>query len=239
MSYAEATAQALLLYAKTNTAFSSWFVELLLQSPTLQQEQTTIVRKTQRGVLYLRDEYTAVRRAVWLLDALQNKRLPEYEYTIQLLTSWAHEQDRNARQFVVLGLQYGILNYGVIGYPKRRNEPMHVLIRDDVVKQAGLGTIAQACTKLSASIVEQGLIASQGKAHHLEPELADWLFGDKHIVVLTGTIQTLHAVQKTVSQEQIPHTTLTDDKGVTHLATTPALYLPQMPEYQNLTPLDS
>lgn len=234
-AYSLTNVQALLSYAKSNSLFSAWFAELLRNSGIVPQLHSSTI-EPQQSMLVIRDEHRAVRRALWLTDAIANRRIQSHALAAQTLASWVHEQERDARQFIIMGLKYGIIDYGIIGHPKRRNEPIHILIREDVSKR--ICTVAQVCTKLSVGIVEQGLIAARGNAQHLEPELSDWLFGDKPTSLLTSPKSTLESIHSALTNENIPFSYLQDAQGITHLAITPAVRFQQIPDYENLTPLD-
>jgi len=233
-TYGLTSVQALLSYANHNPVFAAWFAEQVRQSGVVRQthdSRTTL----QQSILTLRDEYHATRRALWLLHVIPQRQIRGHELAKQVLASWVHEQEQDARQFIILGLKYGILDYGIIGYPKRRNEPMHVLIRENVAKESHTSAIAQVCTKLSSNIVEQGLMVAKGNAHHLEPELSDWLFGDKHLVIFTSQKSTLKSIHNLLVRDDVPLSCLHDAQGITHLAISPTVYLPQIPGYEKLT----
>ncbi|KKS28328.1 MAG: hypothetical protein UV60_C0009G0007 [Parcubacteria group bacterium GW2011_GWA2_43_11] len=236
-AYGLTNVQALLSYAKSDSLFTVWFAELLRQSGILPPIHGSYI-EVQQSTLAILDEYHAVKRALWLTEALAHKRIQGYIPAKQILASWVNEQEWDARQFIILGLKYGVIDYGIIGYPKWRNEPMHILIREDVAKRTRVRAVVQVCTRLSVGIVEQGLVVARGNAQYLEPELSDWLFGNKPTILLTSPKSTLEIIHSTLTKEDIPSSYLHDTQGITHLAITPAVHLQQIPDYDSLTPLD-
>jgi hypothetical protein len=89
----------------------------------------------------------------------------------------------------------------------------------------------QDVVALTHTVVERGLHRAQGSTRRLEPELGDWLFGEKSITLYRTSQQTLCAIQRSLECSHVLHAPASTESGVLRaLAITPALFVEDLDE---------
>lgn len=223
LSYTEYVAHALIHFAEGNQAFRAWFVSAIPEFPNVEHCGEEVFSPT--PPLTILHEDVAVRKALWLLDTTQRDMGVEARRTQGMLATWKHAQARDEYSVIILGLKYGVLNYGIFGHPKRYHEPLDIVIRDEYAQTTPVAKLLQNSLQLGMSIVEQGLVAAGGIAGKLEPELHDWLFGEKKVVLHTCAPNTLESLFQELQTLKVPAAFHTNEQGVSMLAISPAIYL--------------
>jgi hypothetical protein len=80
-------------------------------------------------------------------------------------------------------------------------------------------------TTLTNSVVEQGLHRAEGQTAHLEPELGDWLFGEKTITLYLAPKSSLESIERELTEAGVPVAVEKSEQGdIEALAITPAIY---------------
>jgi hypothetical protein len=87
---------------------------------------------------------------------------------------------------------------------------------------------------MTHGVIEQGLIMAQGSTSRLEPELGDWLFGDKALAVYSTEANDLTHIREYLEHIGAPCAHQTDEHGLVALAFTPALYTNDLPGHEAL-----
>jgi hypothetical protein len=124
-----------------------------------------------------------------------------------------------------------------MGKMKKKYEPMDILLRTDIAQKPSV-RLTRTLTALSHRVVEKGLIIAGGYTGKLEPELGDWLFGDKHLVLYTAPGHVLDRITHYVEQTGAPYAREHDTVGTAALALSPALYLFDLPHNELLVPVE-
>jgi hypothetical protein len=240
-SYAALLAHGLVCYAANTAEYGRWLSSLLSNYTerlvSLSSGASTLIYTGTQGMIP-RSEDMAARRTIWLLDAITERRITGYRDASAVLHAWHMSRAYDEPKAVVLGIKYGVLNYGIIGHPPNRREPMGVLIRKDVLKQYQGLQLATLLNQVTHRVVEQGLIQAQGSTSQLEPELGDWLFGDKSLAIYRAEASTLQVVLENLVHMGAPYAHQTDDGGVTALAFSPVLYVADLPGNEGLEPVE-
>jgi hypothetical protein len=238
-SYYEALTRSLIAFAEENPSFKSFLITRLRTIQTIDvpmQNDDNKMSTSVSSIFALRSEELAIRRTEWLLQ-LTTQAL----YTsaiIQPLMSWSRSQEKTNPGFIVLGLKAGIINYGIFGHPSKRNEPIDIIVREDIAQNITPRELAQISVTLTSSVVEKGLISASGNSKLLEPELADWLFGEKNVVLHKGALQTILNIKDVLFKVDAPYVFRADKKGVTYLAINPSLYIHNLAEADLLETLE-
>ncbi len=174
------------------------------------------------------DDEAAFNRARWLLGSIADPQHSTHEVE-SVLSSWYRHQEREEPRSLVLGLKYGIVDYGVIGHPRRKYEPMDIIVHDDAAASTPAVQLSRVVATLSHRVVEQGLISAGGHTGRLEPVLGDWLFGEKEIVLHAAPRVALRSIEQAVTSLKAPCGILRDERGVAAVALTPTLDLTDLP----------
>lgn len=165
----------------------------------------------------------ALRRAAWLLSHAPDKRA---------ITILAQVRELDAPKAIVLGIDMGALPLGVWGKWKRKDHAMQILLPD-----TPLPTSARERAVLTAShrVVEQGLVRAHGSTKQLEPELGEWLFGEKALAYYTASPDALREIAAFLEALDAPAVWSTTNNEQPILALSPSLYLGDLPRHDELT----
>ncbi len=218
-TYAETLAYSLIAFANVNKDFSRW---LIGEVSTLPDTTQTSPSHFPSVPLTISTETQAVQRALWLIDTLHTTRVIGYKHATEILVSWAHTREKTEPKMAILGLKYGILDYGIWGQPLKKETPIHILIQNSVYSESNNALVATQCVFLANRLLEQALLTADGNAYRLEPEMHDWLFGEKHIVLHTGTSHTLQSVANEAKRFAVPIATIENDATVAYVALSPS-----------------
>ena len=234
-SYLEGVTYGVIAFADQDEVFRTW---LLSRLPHVTDITTTLyTQKPFHPIYTVPDAHTALRRSEWLLETLETKHENQQQHLLSVLTQWANEQGKTNPSVIVLGLKYGVLNYGIFGHPKRRFEPLNIIVRDDVAQSVNKAALGKLSVTLSHEILQISLLRNNGNIELLEPELSDWFFGDKTIVYKCGDKEILNTLASILRKNDAPHITRNDSKGITAIAIHPSVYLEDIPEADILTSL--
>lgn len=223
LSYTDRIAHTLIHFAEKNPSFLSWFVDAIPIYSSTEYDVNYSISYTK--LHEISNEQLAVRKALWLLDKIQNIQTRENRKTHTMLSEWKKEQDQDEVNFIVLGIKYGVLDYGIVGHPKRFHEPLDIVIREDIANTKKSTTLVKESLNLGMSIVEQALVSANGIVGKLEPELHDWLFGEKNVVLHTCTKKTITKLAQEAKEIGYPTASRTDEQGLSILALSPAVYI--------------
>ncbi len=232
--YAELMARGLIAFADSHVEYGRWLAGLIATHATQLADDTSPAVAYPGTYVLPHTEHYAVRRAYWLLDTIAHRRIPGHGSAGAVLRQWSMARAHDEPKAVVLGIQYGVLNYGIIGHPPKRHEPMGVLIRDDVLRNDTGVALGAQLTMLTNNVVEQGLLLANGSTSRLEPELGDWLFGDKKLAIYRTAATTLEDIRSHLESIGAPHAYHGDAHGIALLAHTPALYAHDLPGHEGL-----
>lgn len=222
-TYADTLVYSLITYALKNRDFSAWFTTEILSFPHTKNisPQNTIPTVP----IAILSETQAVQRAVWLFDALQHAHILGHERATATLVGWAHTREKTEPKMAILGLKYGVLNFGIWGHPLKKDTPIHILIQNTVYSASDSTRIAKQCVCVTNKLLEQALLTTRGNVYRLEPEMHDWLFGEKHIVLHTGTARTLTSIVREAERFSIPTALLENNAEVAYVALSPTCSL--------------
>jgi len=215
--------QALLAYADQHKEFADW---LLAHIPdyTTAGAQTEDYQTVVPSLIPQSDE-AAQRRTQWLLNEVALAPQAEREHVYATLAKWSHARPYEKPKAVVLGITIGVLPVGLFGEVKRKHEPMAVIVRRDLRERIGAPAFLRDITKLTTGVVELGLHQADGHTARLEPELGDWLFGEKTITLYTAPHSSLKKIEQQLAGLRAPHAVSRTEQGtVEAIAMTPAFY---------------
>jgi hypothetical protein len=226
LSYIEYLAHSLIDFAQKHESFASWLSGIIPHTKETHREALCVVGTTPFRII---DEPHGVARAQWLMEVVMQKQLPASKEALKVLQTWGQSRERTEPKAVVLGVKYGVLPIGILGNPKVKNHPMNVVVSDDVISRSTKTSLLQDTTTLSHTIVAESLIRARGNMGHIEPELNDWLFGEKYLRLFSAKQNGIAKLLRYVKEWDIPHSTRSKDDRTTHIALHPVLYLGDVP----------
>ncbi len=236
LSYYEALAFSLIDFAEKNTTFSQWLSSSVgaFTLDTFENFTSVVPQPHHVNIFTLHDEQQAVRRAQWIFwlhDNSNRDTLP----AMTLLSNWAHAHEWEEPKAVVLGIEIGVLPIGIMGKMKRKHHPIDILINTKKLQALSKADIAKTSVALTGEIVQKGLIRAKGNANLLEPELGDWFFGEKTVVLYGADKNTLTLIHDTLIKANAPISLQRDTNGISAIAIPPTIYLGDIPEANTLT----
>lgn len=222
VTYSEALAVSLVLFARKDKDFSSILKKLVHKLSNISSVKSQLRSIDGVEILIPQDINTAMRRAEWLVGKIvENAPRRGLWRASRVLTSWAGEKELESPKQIVIGITIGIIPGLTLGNI-RRKVTMKIIIRCDLAERTDCN-VMHMVNKASCGIVERAIRTARGHAGKLEPEVSDWLFGDKEMSFYSADEKTLHKVGKELSRLDIPHIEVEDGGGMAVLAVSPAV----------------
>jgi peptidyl-tRNA hydrolase len=200
--YSEALAMSLIIQAKKDKIFARELYEIVKK---LTKVKKAIEKKSERRAVVLMPlnrEY-AMRRVNWLIPKIKNNELTGSEEAVQLLSSWAEIHEYSSPKQVVVGI-VGLAIPGItLGIIKKKMKMSIIINRD--IKNFTKTELTEKVTQASHGILSQALVTAGGEVGKLEPEVADWFFGEKKIVFYKAQTKEVEKIEKELKNLEIIH----------------------------------
>lgn len=225
-SYSEHLAVSLVRFAHTYTSFASFLSSVIPPCTTF--KEVSILHDTYTPFT-LRNEQQAIVRTQWLMHMLKQGLLPEKERALSILHTWNASREQTEPKAVVLGVKWGAFPLGIWGDPKIKVHPMNIILLQDVFENHTKTTLTKEVNALTHTIVAQSVVKAHGNIYHTEPELADWLFGEKYLHLYPAKETVLTELLHYVKEWNIPHAVHESNEQVTHIALNPVVYIEDIP----------
>lgn len=252
ISYKEAVVRSLVLYAEKSKEFSNYLhsalYEFFLSHEKPVQDGVRDVRLSSEEsgfkLLLPKTDDVAVGRVSWFLNSasLSPRDFSASEKSIVLLANWATTEPSPAPKNVVLGVKIGVLPIGLMGHMKIE-EKMPLIARSDFFSRTAPVVLAKEAVRTSAGVIEQVLRAAYGQMRLIEPEVSDWLTGEREAIFYTADPKNIRAFIAELRRLFIAHSCVEDENGVALLAVNPSINLSSLElqwnmkqEVTNLTP---
>jgi hypothetical protein len=241
LTYYHQLAEGLCTYATTHDMFAEWLTLTVVSQEWYAEESLTSPHTQISHHQYFvpRSDEEAIHRARWLIEVVLDQPTPDRPFITTPLQQFAQTRVHELPKAIVLGIEIGVLPIGLMGHMKIRREPMHVILRNTITETYRPGSLIAHITTLSHTIVERALVDAQGHTGRLEPELGDWLFGDKKLALFETTPSHLTTLTAHLALEQIPHAAHYDEHGPAIIIPTLSLYVPDLPHADLLTPYNT
>jgi len=225
-SYRTALALGVLAYAYHDPTVARFVAAHISYSATMPQKAHGAIHP----ILLPHTRTQALRRTAWLLE--EARRHPKHHMARTVLAQAIRVQ--NEPKAIVLGIDMGALPIGVWGKWKRKDHAMHVLVSKETRMEAP--ATQRALLTTTHRVVESGLIEAGGSTKHLEPELGEWLFGNKAIGVYTAPQRELTEIRTFLETLSAPHASIETERTQTLMALSPSLYLGDLPHHELIEP---
>jgi hypothetical protein len=220
-SYLEATALTLLVYAERHPTFAGWFAAQLASVPLPASAEAFRSAEPSRhggeAILLPRDDEAAQRRAGWLLERLRGGGAGAVQASA--LLGWWAAANPVPRQLIVgvIGLAIPGFTLGLI----RRRETMRCVIRRDLAAHGP--ALARLVSEATLGVVAQSLAAAHYDVRELEPEVADWFFGERAVSLYAADAATVARIAEDLGDLDVPRALVSEGGRAAALAMSPAV----------------
>lgn len=218
--YGEAMAMSLLQYAQKDQEFAKklrWIVAGL-DTPG-SDRAAEIVSGIE--VLLPEDTDSALRRAEWLVQAIEENNIPGGETAAELLSSWTYKKTWESPQQIVVGVVQVAIPGITLGRIKRR-KIMTVAVKEGLSPNGDLDLsrkISQACL----GVLNRALRITGGNVHKIEPEIGDWFFGDMEVSFRSASVEQLANIEKGLTELGAIHYSIKKDGEPVIIAISPSV----------------
>lgn len=215
MSYEQNLALALLAYAEIDKKFAAYLKSFVAQqvSDSLPKSEKLDSKKLEAIKLLLPKDYaTAQKKLNWLIENKKNSAL-------ELLSASSHAHTNE----IIRPLIIGIVGMAIIGPTLgivSKKKVMSVVVDKKIAGQKKTATLV---ARVTSDLVSSALLESGGEASKLEPDLADWLFGDKEIMLYESGQNDLQEVKKELEDSKALFSITKKDNQIVALAMSPAV----------------
>jgi hypothetical protein len=239
-------ADALCAYANERSDFAAWLAGLAGASFAF--DERVVAAHLARGgmradstiarTLATYEDTQVARKALWLCQMLGEHRMEGWQIATATFVDWARAYERDHPKAVVLGIKYGAVPVGLWGKANFKDEPMAAIVRADVRARLSEVERTKLVHRLTHEIVERGLLMAGGNTSLLEPELADWLFGEKALTLFVAEPRVFANVYGAVAESVVLFAAHVEHDEPMCIVTSPMLYLESLPEASELTLLE-
>ena len=169
------------------------------------------------------DNETATARTAWLLHELQVRPTGETYVPRAILKTWA---DRYvAPKDIAIGI-VGIAiigpTLGIVKKTKRKKKSLRVVMDQSLLTEP-VRTQLAVSHEASTALLADSLLAVEGQAFRLEPDLAEWLFSEQQIKLSTLPSGELYDTLTWLQAEELPVRALHRDGHLVAVAVAPSV----------------
>jgi|GEM_PF-3561678 len=231
-SYATALAWSLIEYAKKNQAFAAALKEKIsfLEKTDLQPE--TAIKNNSFFLLEPKDEFSALKRADWLISKISQNEWPATKESRAVLQSQKMEQPKQ----IIVGIAATSIPGITLGKIQTKN-CMAFLINNDFLKKTNNLNIGYKISQTCLDFFQNELKKANNKIAKIEPETADWFFGEKKISFYAANNFELEKIKKELDDLDIAYSLVTQKNQIALVAISPSLNNEHAANHWDITPL--
>lgn len=215
-AYSEHVARSLIAYAEASDDFRAILFHLTRHIDTVPEGAG--LPDSDASLIMPTGTESAVRRTKWLLES---DTLPRAKEACAALAAWCGERERQEPKAIVLGIKIGVAPLGILGKMKAE-EKMPIVIRSDI-RGTGAEELAGMLVKASTSVASRAFMLAGGNARQVEPEVADWFFGEKEMTLFFGDTTQMQALLAELGKLKAVHAVYSDESGPAVIAMSPAV----------------
>ena len=220
-NYYECTAHSLTHFADKNASFASWLYH------AIPVQKNTARNKMHRAshTITIPNERYAVRKTAWLIEQSQKHNVPAHQQVLDILYTWKQAQENPEPKAIILGLIMTDAPFGLVGQPKKKHHPMDIIISNTVYTKTSKHSLAQTATTLSHEVLQKSILRAKGNIQDIEPELADWFFGEKKIVFHRTSLSVIKKLKKELQDLKASFAIQKKTENIECIAISPEVYL--------------
>jgi len=167
-------------------------------------------------ILMPKDRSSAVKRAWWLIDS-------EFQEAKGMLSAFARDEflERPQERQLVVGVVRIAIPGITLGRLKIRKE-MIIVIRKDIAGDLNI-ELAGKINQAGSGLLSEAIKRANNNIGRLEPEMGDWLFGDKETAFYSSGKEGMDDIKEDLGRLDIASFEVKDEKGTAVLAISPAV----------------
>lgn len=167
------------------------------------------------------DQVKAWARLDWLENRIQARDLAESEDLQALMAAYVQDDRVEVPQMLVVGfaaIAIPGITLGLFSAKKKVN----MMVRSDILRKVNLKT-SRHISRLSLGLLQQSLNTAGGDTGKLDPDTADWFYGDKEIEFFRTGAETLTVIKDDMKELGVPVALYEDEKGPAIMALSPVV----------------
>jgi hypothetical protein len=178
--YSVALAHSLIAYsARKDEKFARKFRKLINKLPEVSSDEAPSIQYKSLDILAPSNNSIALRRAEWLTERLVENSLPGSKEAKHILTSWAGDRPLETPKQIVIGVTVGVIPGVTLGRLVK-TVSMGIILNRNLAGKIDYKMINKI-NQTSHGVLLGALEMSQGNIRKLEPDLADWFFGERNL----------------------------------------------------------
>lgn len=159
---------------------------------------------------------TALEQAKWIKNELEHQTDAQ---ALELLESWINDQPFEAPKQVVVGaLAIAIPGITLGQFPKRKR--MSVILKHGIRQKR---KIAELSTKSINSLMLSALKKADFSPERLDPDLADWFYGDHNIKLFTADLLQMAEIKNDLKELGVSYSEIISEDEPAALALNPSI----------------
>lgn len=235
---AEAHAKGLISFAHKNAVFARHLAQAIASIPGQKEyfaphdDPNALDEK----ILAPKDLTDAIYRAQWLSKKLSEERFPGSTEATALLSNWMKDDPAESPKLLVVGVIVVAIPGITMGKFHRRKS-MAVVIREETLKRSG-SFVGKNISKATGGVLLKEVRFAGGALDKLEPDTADWFFGDRETEIYTASGEVLEEMEKEFRKVRIIHEKIQEDGRPIMIALSPSVNMETASSRWPLDPAD-
>lgn len=206
-------ALALVDYARKNNIFAAWLRDLLGNvniAENLKNNKYNL-QDTNLQVLQPENMYTAYKRARWLIDNDEKQAVAILQNGVKNIKITSPKQ-------IVIGIVGLAVPGPTLGILNKKKK-MSLIVHPSLVKNAV--KLAIKTNQASHELFKRSLFKAKNNFDKLEPDMADWFYGDKDIALYKAGAGEFSEIKKTLDELGVEYAEIKDGENALAMAISP------------------
>lgn len=221
LQYGEALADALICYAQSNERFAHTLLKLLKRLPSSHQAYARLEAREGIQILIPSDVRAAARRAEWLISRIVENSIPGAQQALAMLTAYAAEKPAEDSKQLIIGIVGFAIPGITLGYWDKK-ERMLIIVRQDLSDNATFD-VSRSVTQASIGVLQRAFEMAGGDTRKLEPEIADWFFGERAMTFCAADPAELSRIVHELQSLDIIHSVMEKEAKPAIVAVSPVI----------------
>ena len=239
LGYSEALALSLVSHAKKDKEFAHYLKSAV--SRNLRSSSPVQRIRIQRNIaaLALPDSDAATRRANWLIGQVKERATPGAFEAEKILAAFAQGAPEEYPKQVPLTV--GMLRIIIPGITMgrfKKKETMTIIIERNIArKNKKTMGLPQMVSRASLGVMRQALNHASRDTGNIEPEIADWFYGERKLMLYKTSEEELLKIKKELNELGVIYSLVKREGNPAVLAVSPAVDSAWQSKCWNIKPL--
>lgn len=228
-NYGTTIASSLVRYAQKSPSFAS----LLKERASFKRKIETSFHEYDEEVdlLELSDLSFAIKRLEWFIDRVNKNQWPATKESVDIVQSFVEESP----QQIIIGIAPTDIIGITLGQIKRKVY-MAFLINQELIPEINL-KVAEKIAQTSSQVFQDAFERACGDVKRIEPETAEWFFGDKNISFYNTDKKNMKKIEGELKSLHLPYSATREKEEIALLAISPSLNGDDATLHWNVKPL--